>query len=56
MLTHQELLKPFPVIRAVELIRLGPKQRGKVRDIYRLNGRRLLITTDRVSAFDRVLG
>ncbi len=31
--------------------------RGKVRDIYQLDGNRLLlVTTDRLSAFDRVLG
>ncbi len=34
-----------------------PKQTGKVRDIYTLDEQRLLIvTTDRLSAFDRVLG
>ena len=31
-------------------------QQGKVRDIYLLPGKRLLITTDRQSAFDRILG
>ncbi|MBI2502962.1 MAG: phosphoribosylaminoimidazolesuccinocarboxamide synthase [Candidatus Latescibacteria bacterium] len=31
-------------------------QQGKVRDIYLLPGRRILITTDRQSAFDRILG
>lgn len=30
--------------------------RGKVRDMYRLEGKRILITTDRQSAFDHVLG
>ena len=34
----------------------GEKQMGKVRDIYTRDDQRLLITTDRVSAFDRVLG
>ncbi|HIC87826.1 MAG TPA: phosphoribosylaminoimidazolesuccinocarboxamide synthase [Anaerolineae bacterium] len=29
---------------------------GKVRDIFLRNGQRILVTTDRVSAFDRVLG
>lgn len=29
---------------------------GKVRDIYKIGNNRLLITTDRISAFDRVLG
>ncbi|MGF1468567.1 MAG: phosphoribosylaminoimidazolesuccinocarboxamide synthase [Sandaracinaceae bacterium] len=36
---------------------LGPRVEGKVRDAYRLGGgRRVLVTTDRISAFDRVLG
>ncbi len=57
MLPHQELVKTIPhVIQAVDLPKFGPKQPGKVRDSYRHNGQRLLITTDRVSAFDRVLG
>jgi len=30
--------------------------RGKVRDMYKLEGKRILITTDRQSAFDHVLG
>ncbi len=35
---------------------LPGKQSGKVRDMYPLgNGRRLLVTTDRLSAFDRIL-
>src|SRR5215212_7142144 len=41
---------------AVDLPDLGPKQTGKVRDIYQQYGKRILITTDRVSAFDRVVG
>ncbi|MGA9598246.1 MAG: phosphoribosylaminoimidazolesuccinocarboxamide synthase, partial [Acidimicrobiia bacterium] len=35
---------------------LGERIEGKVRDIYLQGDRRVLITTDRVSAFDRVLG
>ena len=36
---------------------LGPPNRGKVRDNYDLgDGRLVLVTTDRLSAFDRVLG
>ena len=31
-------------------------QKGKVRDIYLLEDKRILITTDRQSAFDHVLG
>jgi len=34
---------------------LGECYRGKVRDNYRQNGRRILVTTDRISAFDHVL-
>ncbi len=41
----------------VDLTGFGPRGRGKVRDFYELPGnRRLLITTDRQSAFDRNLG
>jgi phosphoribosylaminoimidazole-succinocarboxamide synthase len=35
---------------------LGPVSRGKVRDSYVAGGRRFIVTTDRISAFDRVLG
>ncbi len=35
---------------------LGKRIQGKVRDIYFKSGQRILITTDRISAFDRVLG
>jgi len=36
---------------------LGPKYEGKVRDNYSLaDGRRAIVTTDRISAFDHVLG
>jgi phosphoribosylaminoimidazole-succinocarboxamide synthase len=40
----------------IELPALGPRHSGKVRDSYRCGERRLLVTTDRVSAFDRVIG
>lgn len=33
---------------------LGPMYRGKVRDCYTVGDRRVMITTDRISAFDRV--
>lgn len=35
---------------------IGTKYKGKVRDVYDLNDKLLIITTDRISAFDRVLG
>ncbi len=44
-------------LRSTELARCGPKYEGKVRDNYRLDEeRRVMVVTDRVSAFDRVLG
>src|SRR5271165_3289479 len=35
---------------------LGSKYEGKVRDNYTRGGRRFVVVTDRISAFDRVLG
>lgn len=44
-------------IETVTLPALGAAQSGKVREAWRLpGGKRVLVTTDRVSAFDRVLG
>src|ERR1700745_2790317 len=34
---------------------LTPHARGKVRDLYSLNGQLLFVATDRISAFDYVL-
>ena len=57
MLTHQELLAAIPnSLASTDFANLGQKYEGKVRDVYVQNGQRILITTDRVSAFDRVLG
>jgi phosphoribosylaminoimidazole-succinocarboxamide synthase len=42
---------------ATDLGRLGVKYEGKVRDNYTTpDGRRFIVVTDRISAFDRVLG
>ena len=41
---------------ATDFPALGQKLIGKVRDSYVKDGKRLIITTDRISAFDRVLG
>jgi phosphoribosylaminoimidazole-succinocarboxamide synthase len=35
---------------------LGARVEGKVRDIYKQPGQRLLVATDRLSAFDRIIG
>ena len=45
-----------PVVLHTDLAPLPLHARGKVRDIYDLNERLLLIATDRISAFDHVLG
>lgn len=44
------------VLETVNLKGLGKKYQGKVRDFYVKNGKRILITTDRQSAFDVILG
>jgi phosphoribosylaminoimidazole-succinocarboxamide synthase len=57
MLTHEELLVAVPnCLAGTDFADLGEKYEGKVRDVYVRGGERVLITTDRVSAFDRVLG
>jgi len=57
VLTHDQLLEAVPhALSSVDLSGWGEKQTGKVRDIYSVDGQRVLITTDRVSAFDRILG
>jgi phosphoribosylaminoimidazole-succinocarboxamide synthase len=44
-------------LERTEFSNLGRRYEGKVRDCYSTpDGRRILITTDRISAFDRVLG
>ncbi len=59
MLTHEELMAALPhTLDKTDFPELGEKYDGKVRDVYLDpdHDRRFLITTDRVSAFDRVLG
>lgn len=57
MLSREELLSAIPYrIQTVDVEGWGSKQTGKVRDMYARDGMRALITTDRVSAFDQVLG
>lgn len=43
-------------LERTELAGLGERIEGKVRDAYRRDGRRVLVTTDRVSCFDVVVG
>jgi len=44
------------VLKSIDLPNLGKKYQGKVRDFYVLKDKRVIITTDRQSAFDVVLG
>lgn len=44
------------VLEGTHFDRLGVREQGKVRDSYRQGDRRILIATDRISAFDCVLG
>ncbi|MGH2543648.1 MAG: phosphoribosylaminoimidazolesuccinocarboxamide synthase [Ardenticatenaceae bacterium] len=57
MLSKQELRTQLSLaFRGAELSFLGEKLLGKVRDNYRVDGLRILVATDRLSAFDRILG
>lgn len=42
-------------LRSTDLANLGEKYTGKVRDTYAADDRLILVTTDRISAFDHVL-
>ena len=44
------------ILKTVSLQNLGKKYQGKVRDYYIHKGKRIIITTDRISAFDVILG
>lgn len=56
MLTKDDLLAQIPyVLKGTDFLALGEKYEGKVRDNYSKDGRRILIVTDRLSAFDRVI-
>ena len=56
MIDHEKLVELIPMALGDTKLPLAGKQSGKVRDWYDLSdGTRLLVTTDRLSAFDRVL-
>jgi len=44
-----------PPVMTTSLAGLGPRHQGKVRDIYDLGDKLLLVATDRISAFDVVM-
>jgi phosphoribosylaminoimidazole-succinocarboxamide synthase len=57
MISEQLIREAIPsALQSVDIPGLGQRYDGKVREMYSLGGKRALITTDRVSAFDRVLG
>ena len=54
---NKKFLDSIPLaLDGVAIPKLGKKYSGKVRDFYILGQKRIIITTDRLSAFDRVLG
>ena len=57
MLDEATLHAALPhALLTTDLEGMGERDEGKVRDLYRQSGRRLLVATDRISAFDRVIG
>jgi phosphoribosylaminoimidazole-succinocarboxamide synthase len=53
----EEMLLPLaPPVLNTTLARRPPDRQGKVRDIYDLGDQLLIVATDRISAFDYVLG
>ncbi len=57
MVDDKTIIANIPnVLKTVNLSGFGKKIQGKVRDLYVSNDKRILISTDRQSAFDKVLG
>ena len=57
MIDKKTIIKNIPqAINSVSYSKLGKKHSGKVRDWFVRNNLRILIATDRISAFDKVLG
>src|SRR5436853_691950 len=58
MVDREVFRRALPLaLERTSLDALGKKYEGKVRDNYTTkDGRRILVTTDRISAFDRVIG
>ncbi|MBI2599233.1 phosphoribosylaminoimidazolesuccinocarboxamide synthase [Candidatus Curtissbacteria bacterium] len=57
MIDKKIIIKNIPnAIDKVNIPKLGKRNSGKVRDWYLKDNLRILIATDRISAFDRVLG
>lgn len=57
MIQASTILSSLPnCLRTIDIPKLGKKHQGKVRDFYILPDKRVIITTDRQSAFDFILG
>ncbi|MBU1000021.1 phosphoribosylaminoimidazolesuccinocarboxamide synthase [Patescibacteria group bacterium] len=57
MISRQKIIENIPfTLKKVMITNLGKRYQGKVRDNYTMGDKRVIITTDRQSAFDRVLG
>lgn len=57
MVDKKVVIKNIPnVVKTVNIRTFGKKHQGKVRDSFELGDKRIIITTDRQSAFDKVLG
>lgn len=57
MIDKRKIIEQIPhALKTVNIPKLGKKNSGKVRDYYILKNKRVIITTDRQSAFDKVLG
>lgn len=57
MVTDKQIIDSIPyALQTITIPELGEKKQGKVRDIYEKDSQLILITTDRQSAFDVVLG
>ncbi len=53
--TYKEFNLATEVIIKTDFKELGPVRRGKVRDVYELDSTLLIVSTDRISAFDIIL-
>lgn len=56
MVPRDDIIKSIPNLLKATDFNFGKKHQGKVRDTYILPDKRIIITTDRQSAFDKVLG
>lgn len=57
MIQKQIILKSLPYLfKSIDIPGLGKKTQGKVRDMYFKDDTRILLSTDRQSAFDVILG